>query len=229
YTVDKNCRKHAPWPAASCLSCLPKSITLEHQKFRHIDYLSFCNSSIVEKFLDRWRKTGDQIVGFLIGNVVKHNANRFTTQINVHFIYEPKQIGSLNFVEILKEPEEDLSLMYLLEQTGLEIVGMDTYTITSEESIMAAHYQLNHPFKIELSPTGKFGSCFTSLCITGDEEGKIKFIAFQSTIQCMNLVEAGIVFPTKDAPDLATIRDSDGIFRLPLIFAKNYFITIKLE
>ena len=43
YTVDYNCKYHPPYPAGSCQRCIPQSVILKRQEFRHVDYVSFMN------------------------------------------------------------------------------------------------------------------------------------------------------------------------------------------
>ena len=50
-------------------------IVYHSQRYRHVDYVQFDNSDIVDRFLNFWRKTGSQRFGFLIG--------KYTSQENV--------------------------------------------------------------------------------------------------------------------------------------------------
>ena len=49
------------------LSDMPSSITLNRQPYRHVDNVCFANREIMERFLEEWRNTGNQQVGWLMG------------------------------------------------------------------------------------------------------------------------------------------------------------------
>lgn len=43
------------------------------QSYRHIDNVTFENTKIVEKFLNYWRASGHQRIGYLYGSYEVHN------------------------------------------------------------------------------------------------------------------------------------------------------------
>jgi len=234
YSVLRHCIGHAPWPQGSCMKCLPQPDALHHQRFRYVDYVSFDNGNIIDNFLNSWRKSGGQRIGFLIGSLDTRGDAKFAVQTRVHAIYEPDQIDSLNFVEICKYPEDDPTLCYILKKLNLQIVGTiftdlvnikdeesnslklknfrnhETYLISAEECIFAAKQQLKYPFTTKYSPSKKFGSTYVTVIVSADENHEIEFSAYQVSNQCMSLAEAGIIVPTKDYPDLAAIRESSN-------------------
>ena len=55
------------------LSDMPSSITLNRQPYRHVDNVCFSNREIMERFLEEWRNTGQQQVGWLMGKYVKYD------------------------------------------------------------------------------------------------------------------------------------------------------------
>lgn len=73
YVVDfAGCKDHPPWPRGICSKCQPNAVTLNRQTYRHIDNVMFENSDLVERFLDYWRSTGHQRIGFLYGTYELH-------------------------------------------------------------------------------------------------------------------------------------------------------------
>ena len=65
----------------------------EHfQKYRHIDYVTFENGNIMDRFLNYWRNSGSQRMGFLIGRYEQHPDIPLGIRAVVSAIYEPPQV-----------------------------------------------------------------------------------------------------------------------------------------
>jgi hypothetical protein len=134
--VDKSCTRHAPFPASICSNCLPKSYTLKiqvpppppaptqripsspipttrtppltlRQKFRHVDFVEFESHDIVNEFLNHWRRTGQQRVGFLYGVYQRYTFAPLGIKAVVKAIYEPPQVGSPDAVDLKDDPSLD--------------------------------------------------------------------------------------------------------------------------
>lgn len=71
--IKPGCKDHPPWPRAICSRCQPSAITLNRQTYRHVDSVMFENAALVDQFLNYWRVTGHQRIGFLYGNYEVHN------------------------------------------------------------------------------------------------------------------------------------------------------------
>lgn len=41
YKVKRDCKNHAPFPKSMCAHCIPPSITLKRQAYRHIDFCRY--------------------------------------------------------------------------------------------------------------------------------------------------------------------------------------------
>jgi len=63
------------------------------QKYRHVDYIQFENPMLMERFLDYWRKTGNQRIGFLYGRYEHHKDVPLGIRAVVSAIYEPQQVN----------------------------------------------------------------------------------------------------------------------------------------
>lgn len=71
-SLKPNCDAHKPFPKGICTKCKPQVVTLNRQKFRHVDNIQIENQELVNQFLDYWRLSGHQRVGFLIGQYQPH-------------------------------------------------------------------------------------------------------------------------------------------------------------
>lgn len=62
------------------------------QKYRHVDNIMFENHTIADRFLDFWRKTGNQHLGYLYGRYTEHKDIPLGIRAEVAAIYEPPQV-----------------------------------------------------------------------------------------------------------------------------------------
>lgn len=65
------------------------------QKYRHVDNIMFENHTIADRFLDFWRKTGSQRMGYLYGRFTEHKDIPLGIRAEVAAIYEPPQVRLL--------------------------------------------------------------------------------------------------------------------------------------
>lgn len=65
------------------------------QKYRHVDNIMFENHTVADRFLDFWRKTGNQHFGYLYGRYTEHKDIPLGIRAEVAAIYEPPQVGEL--------------------------------------------------------------------------------------------------------------------------------------
>lgn len=63
------------------------------QPYRHVDNIAFENPSLVERFLDYWRVTAHQRIGFLYGYYEVHKDVPLGIRATVVAIYEPPQVS----------------------------------------------------------------------------------------------------------------------------------------
>lgn len=72
-----------------------KKIMFPLQKYRHVDNIMFENHTIADRFLDFWRKTGSQRMGYLYGRYTEHKDIPLGIRAEVAAIYEPPQVNAL--------------------------------------------------------------------------------------------------------------------------------------
>lgn len=239
--IKSGCEGHPPWPEGICTKCQPSAITLNRQKYRHVDNIMFENHNIADRFLDFWRKTGNQRIGFLYGRYTEHKDIPLGLRAEVTAIYEPPQIGTPNSLELLDDPKAHI-VDEIAAKLGLRKVGWiftdlvsedtrkgtvkysrnkDTYFLSAEECITAGYFQNRHPNSCRLSPDGYFGSKFVTVVATGGPDSQVHFEGYQVSNQCMALVQDDCLLPCRDVPELGYAKESSSEQYVPDVFYKD--------
>ncbi|KAI5623454.1 nuclear protein localization protein 4-like [Silurus asotus] len=239
--IKSGCEGHSPWPEGICTKCQPSAITLNRQKYRHVDNIMFENHTIADRFLDFWRKTGNQRMGYLYGRYTEHKDIPLGIRAEVAAIYEPPQIGTQNSLEIIDDPRaaavEEIAAKLglcklgwiftdlLSEDTRIGTVrytrNKDSYYLSAEECITAGHFQNRNPNSCRLSPDGHFGSKFVTVVATGGPDNQVHFEGYQVSNQCMALVRDECLLPCRDAPELGYAKESSSEKYIPDVFYKD--------
>ncbi|XP_033630612.1 nuclear protein localization protein 4 homolog [Asterias rubens] len=236
--IKPGCTEHAPWPGGICTKCQPSAITLNRQTYRHVDNVMFKNPFMFDRFLDYWRKTGNQRVGILYGTYEHHKDVPLGIKATVSAIYEPPQKSTVNSLELLPDNNAEV-VEFVASKMGLRKVGwiftdlvaedltkgtvkhvrnMDAHFLSAEECIMAGELQNQHPNPCKLATEGTFGSKFVTCIVTGDSTNQIHTEAYQVSNQCMALVQDDCLVPTRDAPELGYVRESTSEQYVPDVF-----------
>uniref|UniRef100_A0A8C4NLG6 NPL4 homolog, ubiquitin recognition factor n=1 Tax=Eptatretus burgeri TaxID=7764 RepID=A0A8C4NLG6_EPTBU len=90
--IKAGCEGHPLWPEGICTKCQPSAITLNRQKYRHVDNVMFENYTIADRFLNSWRRTGGQRLGYLYGRYAEHKDISLGIRAEIAAIYEPPQV-----------------------------------------------------------------------------------------------------------------------------------------
>ncbi|XP_015791716.1 nuclear protein localization protein 4 homolog [Tetranychus urticae] len=237
--IKEGCKDHSPWPAGICTKCQPSAITLTRQDYRHVDNIVFENAKIVERFLDYWRFTGHQRIGFLYGYYEVHKDLPLGIKTTVVAIYEPPQETGRDFVKLNWPEPNQTEVDSIAKKLNLQRVGWiftdlipddvtkgtvkhlrsaDSYFLSAQECILAGHFQNVYPNACRLSTQGYFGSKFVTVCVTGDKDNQIHMEGYQVSNQCMALVNDNCLLPTRDAPELAFVRETTKDQYVPDVF-----------
>uniref|UniRef100_A0A8C7FEG7 Nuclear protein localization protein 4 homolog n=1 Tax=Oncorhynchus kisutch TaxID=8019 RepID=A0A8C7FEG7_ONCKI len=238
--IKSGCEGHPPWPEGICTKCQPSAITLNRQKYRHIDNIMFENHTIADRFLDFWRKTGSQRMGYLYGRYTEHKDIPLAIRAEVAAIYEPPQIATQNSLELVEDPKaaavEEIAAKLGLRKVGWIFTDLlsedtrigtvkytrnkDSYFLSAEECITAGHFQNQQCNPCRLSPDGHFGSKFITVVATGGPDNQVHFEGYQVSNQCMALVRDECLLPCRDAPELGYAKESSTEQYVPDVFYK---------
>ncbi|CAF0908325.1 unnamed protein product, partial [Didymodactylos carnosus] len=242
-SIKERCKTgHAPWPKGICTKCQPNSLTLNRQPYRHVDNIMFENGNLVNRFLNYWRLSGHQRIGFLYGRYEVYEGVPLGIRAVVAAIYEPPQETSRDGVKLtFPDPHEalidDLSRRLNIRRIGWIFTDLlpdetkpgsvlhhrgniDSYFLSAQECIMAGWFQNNYPNVCKYSPDGFFGSKFVTVVVTGDSTGQIHFEGYQVSNQCMALVKSKCLVPTYDSPELGYVKETSSEQYVPDVFYK---------
>ncbi|CAA9997563.1 unnamed protein product [Nesidiocoris tenuis] len=193
--IKPGCKDHPPWPKGICSKCQPSAVTLNRQSYRHVDNVMFENPQIVERFLEYWRISGHQRVGYLYGKYEVHADVPLGIRATVAAIYEPPQVKHVR--------------------------NINTHFLSAQECITAGYLQNLHPNPCKFSSTGHFGSKFTTVCVTGDSSKQVHMEGYAVSSQCMSLVRDHCLIPTKDMPQLGYVPESTDKQYVPDVYYKE--------
>lgn len=239
--VKTGCKDHPPWPRGICSKCQPNSVTLNRQTYRHVDNVMFENASLVERFLNYWRITGHQRIGYLYGRYEINTDVPLGIRAVVAAIYEPPQESTKDSIKLLPDEKESI-VDELARSLNLKRVGwiftdliaddvkkgtvkhvrnIESHFLSAQECIMAGYFQNQFPNPCRFSPSGYFGSKFVTVCVTGDDKNQVHMEGYQVSNQCSALVRDGCLVPTKDAPELGYVIESTDKQYVPDVFYKE--------
>ena len=55
HKMRTDCKDHKPYPLGMCNKCIPQSVILNRQVYRHVDYISILNYPELQAFVDNWQ------------------------------------------------------------------------------------------------------------------------------------------------------------------------------
>lgn len=160
FKIKPNCKNHEPYPKGMCSQCIPPSINVKRQEYRHVDYAEFMNFSEISRFIRNWMDTGYQRVGILYGYFAEDPIYEKGVRAVVEVVYEPPQENKYNESILLDNPYE-AQIEQIVAALGFERVGFVFTTfnksafLTNDEMVRAAQFQerfsIEHPIGMTVS------------------------------------------------------------------------------
>ncbi|KRX01320.1 hypothetical protein PPERSA_11767 [Pseudocohnilembus persalinus] len=174
YKVKRDCKNHAPFPKSMCAHCIPPSITLKRQAYRHIDFCSIMNVKEIGGLVSHWIKKDfqEQRFGFLYGYYAEDPNYPLGIRAVVEAVFEPKQHGDVSGYVVMEDPLKE-SADRIATSLGLELIGQ-IYTninhdvhMSSQEVRQAARYQSD--YRVDHQTGYKVSKFITCILRTGKQ------------------------------------------------------------
>jgi len=219
-------------------------MTLNRQKYRHVDRVEIADPKIFNKFLDAWRQTGAMRYGYLYGDYETDDQAPLGIKAVVKAIYEPPQDCAADGVNMNEDPHAEsvdrtaallglrkigwifLDLEVLAGGTGPDQKyvcsrGSESYFLRSNEAVLAAHLQNMHPSPCKECDDGIYGSKFVTVVVSGNEQNELDYRAYQVSQQGMDLEQAeGILEYTTKLDQCRVALPSENRY-VPAIFYQD--------
>lgn len=246
FGVSKSCTgAHAPWPEGICSRCQPSAITLQSQPFRMVDHVEFAESGMINSFIEPWRQSGTQRIGWMYGHYEPYELVPLGIKAVVEAIYEPAQSGEYDGITITEITQADGQPqpphIATAEACGLVPLGVvftdlvdsgngdgsvickrhaDSYFLSSLEVAFAGAMQARFPNKSRWSPTSEFSSKFVTAVISGNPKGEIDVQCYQVSEQCEAMARADLIEPSIN-PSVLLVKEATKTRYVPDVFYKK--------
>lgn len=169
----KACKNHEPYPRGMCSSCMPPSISVKRQVYRHVDYAQVNNFSEIQNLIQFWFKTSKQRVAWLYGYYAEDPVYEKGVRAIVEALYEPPQENDFNFTNFRDDPfsnqTEEVAKALGLERVGWLFTTRSTDVFLSSEEMIRSAF-LQERFKVQ-HPCGVVVSKQITMVLRGNEQG----------------------------------------------------------
>jgi len=159
---------------------LPPTITVQRQKYRHVDRIVLKNQHELKRFASGWLDNHVQRCGYLIGNYstyVDQNTNMKSICATVEAVYEPPQISDTSGVRMTNEGNDTMrDVVRVATMLNMHIIGFVFTHAAREEKLTAEEIRLISRFQEEhrqLIQQGIRQSRFVTLTLTKNTQNEI--------------------------------------------------------
>lgn len=226
FKMKPDCKFHRPYPEGLCPKCMPPSVILNRQIYRHVDYVSFFNFEELNLFVQEWQKgfCMKQRMGYLFGYFAKDPNYPDGVRAIVEALYEPPQLGDGTSVEALEDKDSEI-VDRVAKGLTLECIGWIFTTISADKDTVIASYdvrkaaQYQEKFKVK-HPSGYLVSKFISVIVKPKEDGDVELECFMVSDLLQALERDGVLGECTDRKEIPR-REAKKNEMLPEIYAEN--------
>jgi len=121
---------------------MPLTVTLQHQKYRHVDHLEYMNTQEIQNFVTYCR-THDMCIqrcGFMYGYYRDDDSYEDGCRAVLEFIYEPEQAGTMDgyLGHYIVDSDQKHLVDRIADKLGLECIGW-VYTALPTDELLTSH------------------------------------------------------------------------------------------
>jgi nuclear protein localization family protein 4 len=208
YKQKKNCPNHPPYPEGCCNKCMPPNAILKRQPYRHVDYVSFMNGEELNEFVNIWMKgyCMKQRMGFLFGYYASDPNYPDGVRAVVEAIYEPPQLGDINSVEPMEDPDRKLVDKVAAALT-FECVGWIFTSINTEKDVCLTSYDVRKAARFQqeylsVHPSGYKVSKFITVVVKPKENNESELECYMVSDLCQALERDGLFEDSKSKKEM---------------------------
>jgi len=121
---------------------MPLTVTLQHQKYRHVDHLEYMNRQEIQNFVTYCRPHDlcIQRCGYMYGYYRDDDSYEDGCRAVLEFIYEPEQAGTMDgyLGHYIVDSEQKHLVDKIADKLGLEQIGW-VYTALPTDELLTSH------------------------------------------------------------------------------------------
>lgn len=191
----KPCANHEPYPRGMCSSCMPPSIAVKRQPYRHVDYAQFSNGAELQQLVQFWLKSQRQRAGLLLGYFAEDPVYEKGVRAVIEAVYEPPQTATAHSVALQEDPFAG-HVEKIVQALGFERLGWFFTThardvfLAGEEMLAAAQLQERHGVE---HPCGLRVSKQLTVVLRADAQGGVAIEVYMVSDQGQRLAADGLL------------------------------------
>eukprot|EP00397_Hematodinium_sp_SG-2012_P015891 GEMP01016193.1.p1 GENE.GEMP01016193.1~~GEMP01016193.1.p1 ORF type:complete len:489 (+),score=117.12 GEMP01016193.1:80-1546(+) len=186
---------------------MPMSVTLQHQKYRHVDHIEYMNTQEIRNFVDFWRANEMcvQRCGLIYGYYRDDPNYDEGCRAVLDFIYEPPQESTDIFLgDFIVEDEEKKLADRIADRLGLEFIGWIFTSLPTDELLTS--YEVYNIGKLQLKYSTekhytKYSLSMLVTCkVTPDltQNGAPHLACYMISDQCTAMIRDGLMQEPND-------------------------------
>jgi nuclear protein localization family protein 4 len=204
---------------------IPPPITLHHQKYRNVDHVQV-DQYDMQQFLDKWRQSGLQQFGVLVGSYERYDHVPLGISVQVKGIWTIPQENGADYVQLLDMDSAFSKIDEQVQEMGLQVVGCimtdltqlddkvvckrheDSYYVSSAEVLFFAALQSRYK---TTTPVGVI-SRFVNVVVSGNQEGGVEGQVYMVSNDCESMVQEKILEASVEPSVMRVCDDSRDVF-----------------